>query len=76
MALYRSRSTCVHCPVDDSDDGLIDLPAWGKRRRQVAKPKVKRQTLAERLREKSGDDKVVIDLAQMEADLERLRQPK
>lgn len=55
------------------DDRLVEIPDWVKRVRPNTPPIPRKRTLSDRLREASGDDGGVIDLAELERDLERLR---
>lgn len=58
--------------VDDVD-GLVELPSWVKRVKPDAHPVRRKRTLSDRLREVAADRDDVIDLAEVERDIERLR---
>ena len=59
--------------ADDREDALVEIPAWVKRVRPNAPKPPRKRTLSERLREATGESDDVIDLAEVERDIERLR---
>jgi hypothetical protein len=60
--------------MGDDVDALVELPSWVKRVKPDAQPVRRKRTLSERLQEAAAerhDD--VIDVAELERDIERLR---